>query len=507
MLFNYEMKKIWRRVSPLSVLIILLVTCVLTITLTSCFSNKALPSAETDISVKYAALETKIKDWDSTINRNEFATAFDEFYSSYKVMNASTLNGENLVTNYKQAGQKFQTFYTKYQYHICNGSQNKITDYLLVQSKYAKDFNQILEILDSFFIANYEDKTDIIKGLEITNPAWEDANLQTVLYDLFYIQTISEADLTELKDFFTAHPANEDRDYSIAYEYALNRYWLAIASTTDYTGDLSQYEGFTEYKDVATSTAICKLADYRLQHADVDFTEPFSFGKILMPNGQVSLFDFVFTNLEMAMFFLIFLAMIWTATVFFTDKYQSTLITPITAGKKRSTIVITKTAVVIVLVAVTLLILTGVYLTCGLLMFNACISPDILFLLNGTTPTVMSAANYFALYFLSLIFKLLTLIAVCGLFSFIKTKPFVIIGLTSLVYIAFIISNLCLGHFSFYQYIPLMGLDPIRYCGAELLFMPMPSAYNFWYTVPVMLVITILLYWILIRKFSKHDFY
>jgi len=201
------------------------------------------------------------------------------------------------------------------------------------------------------------------------------------------------------------------------------------------------------------------------------------------------------------------LIMIWAASVFFTDSYQNTLITPITAGKKRSTIILTKMLVVILLAVITILIFTGIYITAGLLLFRAYFSPDILFLLNGNSTIVMSAANYYVLYFLSLTFKVLPIIAVCGLVSFTKTKPFVIIGLTALIYTLVAILNISLSRFAFYEYVPLLGLNPINYCGAELLLSNMPNTYNIWLAFPTMFGITILLYLLLIQKFRRHDFY
>ena len=118
----------------------------------------------------------------------------------------------------------------------------------------------------------------------------------------------------------------------------------------------------------------------------------------------------------------------------------------------------------------------------------------------------MSAINYFALYFLNLIFKLLPLIAICGLFSFIKNQPFVIVGFTTLICIIVVLLNFFLGSFPFYQYVPLMGLDPIRYFGAQLFLTPMPPVYNLWYTFPVVFGFTVILYWGLIQSFRYHDF-
>lgn len=509
MLFGYELKKIWRRVSPLAVLVVLLIACILTMTVTLCFFNKA-PATSPDVSANYATLANKINNWNTTLDRQAFSSAFNNFYDDYKTMNASTLNGVNLVQNYNTANTSFQSFYTDYyQKYINNGTQNNTVDYLLVQKKYANSLDSILTQLDQFFTAGHTTGEEIINGLKTTNNAWEDANLQNILDKLFFIQTIKTEDLTALKAFFATYPANQaDYDYEDAYEYALNRYWVAIATSSKYTGELSQYAGFEKYQDLTTSTKAYKLADYRIQHAETDFATPFKFGNIFnQSSNQISLFDFVFTNMEMAMFFVVLLVIIWTASAFFTDTYQSTLISPITAGKKRSTIVVTKMFAVMLYAVLAILLLIAVYTTCGLLFFKAYISPDILFLFNGTKPAVMSAINYFVLYFLNLFFKLLPLIAVCGLFSFIKTKPFVIVGSTILIYAIILVLNLCLGSFGFYQFVPLLGLDPIRYFGTELLLSPMPSSYNILYTVPVMLGIDVILYWALIHKFRHHDFY
>ena len=93
----------------------------------------------------------------------------------------------------------------------------------------------------------------------------------------------------------------------------------------------------------------------------------------------------------MAMIMVAILVMIWAASAFFTDTYQNTLITPITAGKNRSHIIVTKMMVVMLLAISTILIFTGIYLTAGVLIFRAYVSPDILFLFNGTTTVAMSA--------------------------------------------------------------------------------------------------------------------
>ena len=507
MLFGYELKKILRRVSPILVLIVLALTTIATMVLTLIFFNHT-PAVQPNNSTEYTALQTKISNWDTTLNRAEFANAFNKFYKDYKAMNTSTLfDTDQLVAKYNIAKASFNNFYSNYYNSTLYDIENNPDNYLLISKTYYDIFDDILTKLNVFFSQNSPTNNSIINGLKFTNDEWQDATLQTIIENLFFIQKIDANDLAELKSFFNKYPANQTGfDYANAYKYASNRYWLAIAKSSTYTGKLSQYEGFSNYQDATTSTRACELAKYCLDHATDDFATPYEFGNIFNNSRQISLFDFIFTNLEMAMIPLSLLVMIWAACTFFTDHFQNTLITPIAAGKSRSTIILTKTSIILMLSTLALLTLTGIYAICGWLFFHAYISPDVLFLFNGTNPMTMSTMNYFAVYFLNLIFKLLPLIAICGLFSFVRNKPFVIVGFTTLICATVIIANQFLGRFWFYQFIPLMGLDPIRYFGAQLLFAPMPSTYNLWYTFPAMSAITIILYWLLIHTFRRHDF-
>jgi len=512
MLFSYELKKILRRVSPLIVLTVIILTSMLSMSITYfCFTKE--PTTTVNPSTEYAALEAKIKNWDE-INRENFDKAFNNFSNDYRALNASTFDGKDLIKNYKKASASFATFYVEHYQDIAIKNKN-IANYLLIQKEYIKEFNQIMTLLDSYFGMYLEDypndaarKKAITDGLKNTNPSWNDQTLETILNNLFFVQKISDSDKLELQTFFLNNPSKQTRNYTDAYNYAINRYWIAVASASEFDGKLSEYEGFDGYINISTSTKVCKLSEYRLSNPEKDFAAPFSFGNIFTKNSkQISLFDFVFNNLEITMLVVITLVTIWAGCAFFTDIQTKTLITPIAAGKKRAHIIISKMLVVLVLAIVTLLLFTGIYIAGGLLLFNASISPDILFLFNGTTPTFMSPANYFTVYFLSLIWKLLPFIALCGLFSFFKTKPFVIVGCTLLCYLIVFVLNACFGGFWFYQFIPLLGLEPIRYFGAELFLSPMPNTYNILYTVPAILLITIALYWALITKFKKHDFY
>lgn len=508
MLFIYEMKKIWRRVSPILVVIVLAATALATMILTAIFYNTT-PTEEPDYTAQYTALATKIQNWNTSIDRAEFSTAFDKFYKTYKALNASTLydTKEQVVNKYNTAKIAFQGFYNGYYQTYLQYNSQAVNDYLLVRTEYSDIFDDILQRLNSFFNLSNPSGDSIIDGLHSTNPKWKDNSLKDVLDNLFFVQDISDDDLNALQQFIITYPTEQNGyDYSAAYEYAVNQYWLAVAKTANYKGNLADYKGFENYHSPEASTRACNIANYCLQHPTEDFADPYTFGNIFNNSHQVSLFDFIFTNMEMAMLPITFLVLIWAACAFFTDHYQNTLVTTITAGKTRSTIILTKTAVVIALTAATLIAMTGLYVVSGLLFFRAYISPDILFLFNGSKAMVMSALNYFALYFLNLIFKLLPLIAICGLFSFVKNKPFVIVGFTTLLCAIVVVLNLVLGRFDFYQYVPLMGLDPLRYFGARMLFAPMPENYNLLYTFPVIAGVTVVLYWALIHIFRRHDF-
>ncbi|MCQ2381962.1 MAG: hypothetical protein MJ054_01515 [Clostridia bacterium] len=507
MLFNYELKKIWQRVSPLLVLIVLLSTTIATIVLTAIFFNHT-PKVQPNVTADYATLQNKISNWNTSIDHKNFTDAFDDFYKKYKTMNASTSYNENkLVENYNNAKTSFQNFYLEYYLKYIKGENQNISDYLLVNSKYTDSLDEVFSQLDKFFNQDNPSNDSIVQGLKATNTKWEDTSLQVFLENLFFVQKIDDKDLANLKLLFTKYPANiTGYDYTNAYNYALNRYWIAVATSSKYTGKLSNYSGFDGYKGLTTSTQACKLALYRLEHSSEDFATPFAFGNIFNNSHQISLFDFVFTNLEMAIIPVTLLVIIWAICSFFTDNNQGTIITTISAGKKRSTIILTKTSVILLLLTTSLILLTTIYTVAGLLIFKAYISPKILFLFNGTKVISMSPLNYFAVYLLNIIFKMLPLIAICGLFSLLKNKIFVIAGITTTLCIIVIVLNAFLGKFDFYQYIPFMGLDPIRYFGAKLMFAPMPENYNILYTVPIIAAVTVVLYWSLIQLFRHHDF-
>lgn len=503
MLFSYELKKILKRIKP-SILILLVIMIAATTTIITAMMFNHQP-VTLDRHNDYQELQTRILNWD-TPRQTQIKDSYTEFYQKYCQLNASAAGASDIVVeNYKQASSAFQTFYHHYEQFIYHDDKNQIASYLLVQPQYIEKLNDLMQQLKAFLIDGSATKTyhQIIGELQV-NQMWGDNTIPNILENIG-VQTLDAADLATLREHFKKYPA-EQNNYNCtnAYTWASNQYWLALARSGTYTGHLHDY--FPDFIDTDTSTQNVAAAAYRLEHPDQDFANAFAFGNIYNTTGQISLLDFMFTNLEMASIPFLIIVMILATCAFFTDTYRNTIITTVATTRKRSAVIITKTLVTFVLSALTLLGLTLVYLACGMLFFNPCLSPDILFFFNGNTLGVLSAVNYFVLYLLSLIWQILPYIALCGLFSFCKGKPQIIIGCTVLIWAVITTCNALLGNFSFYQYVPFLGLQPVRYLGAQLLLSPTPHGASLWYTAPIVLLLTIYLYGQLIHNFRHKDF-
>lgn len=503
MLFGYELKKILKRIKPsILILLVIMIAATTTIMTAMLFNHQpVMPDYRND----YQELQTRIQNWDAP-RQTQIKNSYDEFYKKYCQLNASTAGADDIVVkNYQQASNAFQTFYNHYEQFIYHNNENQIASYLLVQPQYIDKLNDLMNQLKKFLIDDSDTKTHqtIIKELEI-NQTWSDYTIPNILENIG-VQTLDDADLAILGKHFAKYPAGQNNyNCNDAYTWASNQYWLALESSGTYTGNLHDY--FPDFVDTETSKQNVAAAAYRLDNPDQDFANAFVFGNIYNTTGQISLLDFMFTNLEMATIPFLIIVMILATCAFFTDTYRNTIITTIATTRKRSSVIITKSLVTFVLSVLTLLGLTLVYLASGMLFFNPCLSPDILFFFNGNTLAILSPVNYFVLYLISLVWQILPYIALCGLFSFCKGKPQIIIGCTVLIWVVITVCNALLGNFAFYQYVPFLGLHPMRYLGAQLLFSPTPHGASLWYTAPIVLLLTIYLYGQLIHNFRHKDF-
>jgi hypothetical protein len=210
--------------------------------------------------------------------------------------------------------------------------------------------------------------------------------------------------------------------------------------------------------------------------------------------------------MELAVIPLIILSTVLAAAAFFTDIHQNTIITALSARRGRRSIAVSKLSAVLIAAAGAALVLTAAYTIIGILFYNAGAADPTAYLFNGTEPAVMTSVNYYTVYFLSLILKLSVFIITAGLFSLSKAEPLYAVGLTLLTAIMIILTNAIFGGFLFYQFIPILAIDPINYFGATLFLSPMPPEFNILYTMPLFFAIVAVAIWQLIYNFRKRDF-
>jgi hypothetical protein len=150
--------------------------------------------------------------------------------------------------------------------------------------------------------------------------------------------------------------------------------------------------------------------------------------------------------------------------------------------------------------------LVAVYTAVGIMFADATVGADIAALFNNDTPLLLTQANYFLLYLVSLFFKLSVFMLPAGLFSLSRVRPAVIVAMSLLVVTAILLANALLGGVIFYQYIPLLATEPIKYFGATLLMSPTPTDFNILYTLPLLSAVVIVGFFQIVYNFSKRDF-
>jgi hypothetical protein len=279
-----------------------------------------------------------------------------------------------------------------------------------------------------------------------------------------------------------------------------------VSLDENFDRNLAEYSGFSGYNP-HTAQADITLNKYLLENNLYDSSSgAFKFGDIYNGNNNVSLFDFVFTNLEIIGVPLAILAIIFMSCAFFTDIYTQTIIESVASKRRRISVVISKISAVLLALVFVLLCLTAIYIAVGILIFKATIGADIVALFNNDTPVVWTQVNFLLLYLLSLLFKLSVFILAGGLFSLSKVRPNIIVGLSLLTAAAMLAANALLGGIIFYQFVPLLALEPIKYFGAVLFMSPVPVDFNILYTLPVLFTLVAVGFFQVVYNFSKKDF-
>jgi hypothetical protein len=274
----------------------------------------------------------------------------------------------------------------------------------------------------------------------------------------------------------------------------------------NHTRNLAEYAGFEEY-DRNTAAAEVTLNEYLLANSLHDSSaRAFTFGDIYNGSSTVSLFDFVFTNLEIVGVPLAIITIIFMSCAFFTDIYTQTVIESVASRRRRISVVISKILAVWTAVTCVILGLIAIYTAVGILFADATVGADIVALFNNDTPLVWTQANYFLLYLVSLLFKLSVFMLPAGLFSLSRVRPSVIVSMSLLTVTAILLANALLGGMIFYQYIPILAVEPIKYFGATLFMSPAPTDFNILYTLPLLCAVVIVGFFQIVYNFSKRDF-
>jgi hypothetical protein len=486
-----ELKKIFKRITLLGILGFIIVTALLTMTLTYIFFNKLPP--EQNNTAAYHNLVTKINTWtDAEANQRETALlALNDFHQKYKILNASTYQGD-MQTAFLNA----KTAFSYIDFSMLN------TDYWLVRE------NDIVTLMEEKNkMTDFYNKTTITReDFAAMSQMWETQHLTAIL-DNISVQKLTPNELADLKNIADTYNKDTAPAYiNCVYNVINNTYKIYIAN--NFNGSLHKYIGFEDYDKPTAERAIALNKSLLDNNQYSNNSKAFTFGNIYNSGGdKISVWDYVFTNLEMAGIPLIIITIVFMTAGFFTDIYTNTIVGVVSGRRSRISIVLHKLIAVVIATSAVLLVMTVIYILAAVLLFDAAFAAaPIVFLANGAVPVTMSGANYFVLYFFSLLFKLLFFMLTAGLFSLSRSNPKIIVGLSCGFIAAMLLSNALLGGLWFYQFIPLLALHPINYFGAVLFASPMPSTYNILYTIPVLTAYLIIGYWQLIHNFSKRDF-
>lgn len=494
MLLLFELKKIIKRLSFWGIVGIVVAAALISMSVTLIFFRKE--PAKADCRNAYANLSAQLQSnsWQTNSAgqkglKDDFENKLGEFHTAYRELNTVTSTGVSADTEFADAYLKFLTF--------ADAFEAVIPQYWLFHTGTYKAAEIEVDTLYGFFVEH---------NLPLLNAYWEELTLFNVLKNMLP-RELTDGQLAELNELIAR--LNNGSDGSTAYinaAYKILHNNYALSLDANFNRNLAEYTDFEHYnKD--TAKAEITLNEYLIEKNLYDTTaHAFVFGDIYNGSNTVSLFDFIFTNLEIIGIPLAIIAIIFMSCAFFTDIYTQTIIESVSSRRRRISVIISKILAVWLAMIFVIVALTAIYTVVGILGFGAAANADIAALFNNKTPFVMKQVNYFVLYLLSILFKLSVFMLAAGLFSLSRARPTVIVGLSLAVTTAIILCNALLGASIFYQFVPLLAIEPIKYAGAELFMSPMPTAFNILYTLPVMAVFAAVGFFQLVYNFSKKDF-
>ncbi|MCL2756080.1 MAG: hypothetical protein FWE45_03480 [Firmicutes bacterium] len=439
--------------------------------------------------------------------QTNLVNSYTNFINSWTTFSELPI-GSQLETEFPARRGTFNTFYDLYSANLLN-----TLPFFIENSSFIEMRDSVERMYELFNPGDHA--TDQIGGVrsEINQLVFNTNIIQTLENMTPQILTPGQqSELETLSNTISSTTLSQSISYDVLYAYYNNKYFylrqqvnVAVASNT--IQDVRGYYGF-EYFGTTRLDAKLLVARYLIdnERTSLDYSIPFSFMGFISPSNGVTIFDFIFSNLELAIIPLVLLIVYMSILVFNKDVNNGTSLFTIATRKSRFNIISSKILTLLILSLTGLLLLTTLYAVTGAIFIGSNSVPPILTTFNGTGIVIMQPLSIFLIYFLSLIFKLFSFAVIISIFSMMikKIKPLII--LSSLIIVAVVLLNLFLSPFNFFRFIPTLALDFSIFWGIDSLWVTLPMNFNFWFVFPVMFGIIGLILFFIISKFNKKDF-
>jgi len=521
MLLFHELKKIF----TLRRSLVLAVLFAATFMITGLISNFLLPQNKIQITQSQAnetrdnfyGLVTSIETFNTNDNAQiQLRLAYQDFLIAHHNFN-SEFNRDQWEPLYMQTQSAFNIFHALYSSYV-----NGYSLFLIKSSDFDSMYNAITT-LDALFALSYAEHNqmtitrsqinnaifsiDIVSVLEEMVPKnltdEQKNSLLSLSYEIRFDENINPSDFQYMHAY-----------YMTKYIYLRNAVNIKIAN--NFNGnirEIRQYHGF-ELHDTTTMNSQVIIARYLIdnERTTMDYSIPFTFNGLINPSttaaSGVTIYDHMFTQLQMATIPLILFACYITFLVFFKDINKGESIISIAIRHSRLRIILAKIFATLLIITLAFFLMLGLYAITGAIVaceFSTTI-PHILTTFNGTSVVIMRPYSLFEIYILSLILKLFFFASIVALMCTLikKTKPLLIIGLTLISFI--LLANVFLSQFGFYRFVPFLGLDFSSFWGVNSIYSTLPVIFNIWFVLPIILILFVSQFAYIAFRFNKKDF-
>jgi len=273
--------------------------------------------------------------------------------------------------------------------------------------------------------------------------------------------------------------------------------------------NITHFQGFTNFNHSATRDRIAILGTLVTEHkTHLDYSTPYTFGKVLHAQTGTSGMDFVFNNMEQISILLILLGVIIVVFCIFDDIKKNTIIGSLVGPGSRRKVITAKLLACAITIALAIGIFGLLFFTVATIVTGTATAPTILTAFGGSAIKISPFMLLFV-YLLSLFFKILFFASITALFCInakslksILIKSGIIIGVIILANALFTL----VWQLLFYQYLPLIALDFAGFFGVGFMLSAHLASTFIWFTLPVMILLFAGIIAATIYKFNRRDF-